>query len=102
MFRPRARGGLASQTVWMQIPDDQIDDFTRSWEIVFNERLTLDEARTKATELLGLFGLLAQSPSGEGFSTPPELGVCKQERSRREVAHQGAARASRACVDFQL
>ncbi len=44
----------------MQISDDQIDEFMRSWEIAFNERLTRADARTKATELLELFSLLAR------------------------------------------
>lgn len=59
----------------MQISDDQIDDFIGSWEIAFNERLTRDDARTKSTELLELFSLLARRPSAEQSPTPPELGT---------------------------
>lgn len=66
---------MFGQTDWMQISDDQIDEFMRSWEIAFNERLTRDDARRKATELLELFGLLAQRPSAEKSYTPPELGA---------------------------
>ena len=62
-----------------QVPDDQIEEFMRSWEIAFNERLTRDDARTKATELLELFNLLARRPSAEKSPTPPELGAQRSE-----------------------
>lgn len=67
---PRVRRGPIDQTGWMQIPDDHVDEFIRSWEIAFNERLSRDDARTKAAELLELFSLLANRPPGEGLSTP--------------------------------
>jgi len=44
----------------MQISDDQIDQFTRSWEVAFNERLSRDDAKAKAAELLELFSQLAR------------------------------------------
>lgn len=67
-FWPRVRGGLAGQTAWMQISDDQIDEFMRSWEIAFNERLGRDDARIKAAELLELFSMLKGRPSGKDSS----------------------------------
>lgn len=43
----------------MQISDEQIDDFTRSWEIAFSKPLTRDYARSKAEELSALLRALA-------------------------------------------
>lgn len=62
-FWPRVSRGLVGQTDLMQISDDQIDEFMRSWEIAFNERLSRDDARTRAAELLELFSLLAGGAS---------------------------------------
>jgi len=58
----------------MQISDDQIDEFMRSWEIAFDERLRREDARTKAAELLELFTLLANRPPGEGGPALPGTG----------------------------
>jgi len=59
----------------MQISDDQIDEFMKSWEIAFNERLTREEARAKAAELSELFSRLSgQRPSGGPASSPAEDG----------------------------
>jgi hypothetical protein len=52
----------------MQISDNQIDEFARSWEIAFKERLARDDARTKAVELLELFSMLSTPPPGTDFS----------------------------------
>ncbi len=71
MIRCRVRGGRINETVWMQIPDDQIDDFITTWQTAFNERLTRDEARTKATELLELFQMLARHPAGGDQTASP-------------------------------
>lgn len=46
----------------MQISDDQLAQFTGSWEVTFNERLSQDEAKAKAAELLDLFNQLARRP----------------------------------------
>ena len=73
-FRPRVRGGPVGQTIWMQISDDQIDDFITTWENAFNEGLTRDVAKTKAAALLELFTLLANRPLGAARSAPPETG----------------------------
>ena len=58
----------------MQISDDQIDEFVRSWEVAFNERLTREDARSKTAELLELFSLLARRQLEEAPPTPLEPG----------------------------
>ena len=58
----------------MQISDDRIDEFITTWESAFNERLTRDDAKTKAAELLELFTLLASRPLGEGRPALPGTG----------------------------
>ena len=61
----------------MQLSDEQLDDFTNRWEHAFNERISRDEARTRAAELLELFSLLARRPpdgpsEGEAGAASPE------------------------------
>ena len=58
----------------MRISDDQIDEFTRSWEVAFNERLTREDARAKTAELVELFTLLRNGPLEEMPSRPATMG----------------------------
>ena len=67
----RAAEASTAHTTGMQIPDDQLDDFITTWEHAFNERLTRDDARAKATELLELFSLLARRPPEEESTASP-------------------------------
>jgi hypothetical protein len=55
----------------MQIPDHPLDDFITTWKSAFNERLTRDDARAKAAELLELFNLLSKPPSANDETASP-------------------------------
>lgn len=48
----------------MEIPDTRIDDFIARWERAFRERLTRDEARLIAGQVLRLYQQLLR-PSGD-------------------------------------
>ena len=44
----------------MLIPDEHIDDFIKRWEIAFGERLSREDARAKAIELIEFYKLIGR------------------------------------------
>jgi len=49
----------------MHLGDDDIEEFAGLWHDEFGERLSTDEARHHAAQLLTLYALLAESPHTE-------------------------------------
>ena len=44
----------------MMLRDDRIDEFVQLWERAFGERITRDEARTKAHQLIELYRAISE------------------------------------------
>ena len=45
----------------MQVPNDRIDEFIDLWERAFGERITRDEARARAHQLVELYRMIAEN-----------------------------------------
>ena len=54
----------------MKISDADLDDFIRSWQSAFDERLTRDEAHRELTKLLELMKVLARPLPSKGKPMP--------------------------------
>lgn len=55
----------------MIIPDEHIDDFIKRWEIAFGERLSREDARAKAVELIEFYKLIGRQKPTEDSQAPP-------------------------------
>ena len=55
----------------MQVPIDRIDEFITLWERAFGERITRDQARTKAHQLLELYRAMAEDLTRQPPEIPP-------------------------------
>jgi hypothetical protein len=56
----------------MQIPNDRIDQFIDLWERAFGERISRDEARARAHQLVELYRSIADDLAHDrGAAAPP-------------------------------
>jgi hypothetical protein len=58
----------------MLIPDEHIDDFIKRWEIAFGERLSREDARAKAIELIEFYKLIGRRKPNDPPAPPAEIG----------------------------
>ena len=57
----------------MNISDADLDDFIRSWQSAFDERLTRDEAHRELTKLFKLFKVLSRPLPDQRKDSPDGL-----------------------------
>jgi hypothetical protein len=56
----------------MQVPNDRIDEFIVLWEQAFGERITRDDARARAHQLVELYRFISRDlPPERRDETPP-------------------------------
>ena len=60
----------------MQVPNDRIDEFIVLWEQAFGERITRDDARARAHQLVELYRMISRDlpPEGRDGTPPPATG----------------------------
>ena len=68
----------------MQVPNERIEEFIDLWERAFGERITQDQARTRAHQLVELHRVIRRElPPGnsEASSPPPAAGEREPKNS---------------------
>lgn len=58
------------------LPDERIEDFRLRWREAYNEELSFEDARAKATELVELFLMIGRA---QGKRSAPEDAVRPEE-----------------------
>jgi len=57
----------------MQVLNDRIDEFIDLWGRAFGERITRDQARTRAHQLIELYGAISEDLALKNREAPPPI-----------------------------